>query len=99
MKRPPRRKSHPTRIGGIVEQVLAEAGLLTAVREQQAGQEWPTYAGERIAAVTECVSVERGVLHIRVKSAAWRNELIYIKPMLLSRARQVCGTITDIIFS
>jgi len=89
----------PERIGSLVESLLAERGYLAICREQDILRRWKELAGERIAAVTECVAVERGVVHVRVQSAPWRNELVYLKPMLLARVRAQCETIRDIIYS
>lgn len=93
------KKSSPQKIGSIVEQVLANSGLLAVCREQDILRRWGELVGDRIAAVTECTRTERGVLYVHVRSAPWRNELVYLKPMLLARVRAECSTIRDIIFS
>ncbi len=89
----------PERIGGIVESLLAARGYLTICREQDVKRRWDEFVGERVAAVTECTSVERGTVHVRVRTASWRNELVYMKEMLLARLRSECASIKDIIFS
>ena len=98
MSRPARRSS-PERMGPILEALLADAGYLAACREQDIVRMWPELVGERIAAATECMSAERGIVHVQVRSAAWRNELMYLKPMLLARLRSQCTTIKDIVFA
>jgi predicted nucleic acid-binding Zn ribbon protein len=94
-----RRGSSPEQIGGLVESLLADSGYLAVCREHDIVRRWAELAGDRIAAATECQSVERGVVRVRVHSAPWRNELMYLKPMLLSRLKANCATITDIVFS
>ncbi len=94
-----RRQSGPEQIGGLVESLLADSGYLAVCREHDVVRRWEELAGQRIAAATECCSVERGVVRVRVYSAAWRNELMYLKPMLLSRLKAECSSITDIIFT
>jgi len=94
-----RRTSAPEPIGGLVESLLSSSGYLAVCREHDVVRRWSELAGDRIANATECTSVERGVVSVRVRSAAWRNELIYLKPMLLSRLKAQCPSITDIVFT
>ncbi len=89
----------PQRIGGIVESVLAEHGYLTICREHDILRRWGELVGERIAGVTECSRVENGTLYVRVKSAAWRSELVYLKETLLAKLRAECASIHEIVFS
>jgi predicted nucleic acid-binding Zn ribbon protein len=94
-----RKRRPPERIGAIVESILAERGYLSICKEQEAVRRWPDFVGERLAAVTECTGAERGVLYVRVRSAAWRNELPYLKEELLANVRKECNSIRDIVFS
>jgi predicted nucleic acid-binding Zn ribbon protein len=94
-----RKKRVPERIGGIVESLLADRGYLAICREQDVARRWPELVGERIAKATECTRVERGKVYVHVLTASWRNELVYLKQMLLARLRSECSTINDIIFS
>lgn len=93
-----KKRKTPERIGGIVESLLARHGYLATCREQDIVRRWDDLVGERIAQVTSCVGVEEGVVRVRVESAAWRNELVYLKEMLLARLRTECNTIKDICF-
>jgi predicted nucleic acid-binding Zn ribbon protein len=88
----------PQRVGQILEEVLSERGYLTACREQQAARMWPEIVGRRVAEHSECTEAEGGILRVRVESAAWRQELIYLKHELLARIRKQCDSITDILF-
>jgi predicted nucleic acid-binding Zn ribbon protein len=88
----------PEPIGSLLDALLAEHGYLAICKEQDILLRWKELAGERIAAVTECTTVERGVVHVRVQSAPWRNELVYLKPMLLARLRAQCEGIKDIVY-
>jgi len=88
----------PERIGAVVESYLAQRGLLAICREQEALAAWPSLVGPQIAAASEGVRVERGVLYVRARSAAWRQELAYLKPQLLDKVRAKCATLSDIVF-
>jgi predicted nucleic acid-binding Zn ribbon protein len=90
----------PEKIGSILDAVLGERGYLTPCREWDVVRRWPDIAGRKLASVTECSRVENGVLYVRVASAAWRQEVSYLKQRLLDAIAQEtpCGSITDIVF-
>jgi predicted nucleic acid-binding Zn ribbon protein len=92
-------RRYPQKIGSIVENFLSEYGYLTACKEQDVARQWPEIVGERVAAVSVCQRTERGVLYVRVTSAAWRHELVYMKGEILARVHQRCDSIVDIVFS
>jgi predicted nucleic acid-binding Zn ribbon protein len=89
----------PERVGSILEGILAERGYLSICKELPIQQRWPEIAGEQIAAVTVCDRVENGVVYVRVSSAPWRQELVYLKQQLLEKIKKECMTISDIVFS
>jgi len=70
-------------IGDLLEKYLAVSGLGDAMKDISVIEAWGDIVGERVAGVTECVSLEDGVLSVRVKSAAWRQELAYMKGDLI----------------
>jgi predicted nucleic acid-binding Zn ribbon protein len=93
-------KHRPEQIGSILETVLGERGYLTPCREWDVVRRWPGLVGPKLASVTECDRVENGVLYVRVASAAWRQEISYLKQRLLDTIAQEtpCGSISDIVF-
>ena len=94
------RKNPPEKIGTIVDAILSERGYLVECRELGVVRAWPSLVGEQLARVAECTRVERGVLFVRVTSAAWRQEISFMKQLLLSKIRMDtgCSTIKDIVF-
>jgi predicted nucleic acid-binding Zn ribbon protein len=90
-------KRKPESIGAILESVLLQGGYLTACREQEVVQQWPTLVGEAVAAVTQCSRVENGIVYVRVSTAPWRQELSYMKGALLKKIRSQCETIREIV--
>jgi hypothetical protein len=93
-------KNPPEKIGAIVDAILSQRGYLKECKELGVVRAWPTLVGEQLACVTECTNVERGVLFVRVSSAVWRQEISFMKQILLSKIRMEtdCSTITDIVF-
>ena len=96
-----REKSTPQGIGQIVWNVLRSRGYEKAVKEQMVVQSWGEIVGERIALEAKAVSVENGAVFVHVPSAAWRNELTFLKADLLKKIHDFTGkqVIQDIIFT
>jgi hypothetical protein len=78
-------KNPPEKIGCIVDSVLSERGYLAQCRELGVVRVWASLVGERLSRITECTRVERGVLFVRVTSAAWRQEISFMKQILAPR--------------
>ena len=93
-------RSKPQKIGAILEGFLSETGYLAVCKEYDILRRWPERVGERVAEATACDRVEDGVLYVRASSAAWRQELSYLKHRILGkiRASTECTTLRDIIF-
>lgn len=90
----------PEKIGGLIESFLSVHGYLGGIREQQALIEWNKIVGEQVALHTECQSVEDGILYVKTSSAAWRQELSFMKPSLIQKIREhtKSSTLRDIVF-
>ncbi|MBD3390388.1 MAG: DUF721 domain-containing protein [Chitinivibrionales bacterium] len=93
-------RKEPQKLGSILEGVLSQRGYLSVCREGQIRERWTQIVGERVAAVSECRGVENGILYVRVPSAAWRQEISFLKQRILSRIRTEtqCRTVKDIVF-
>lgn len=94
------KKEQPESLCDILGAVLKVKGLDVACKEWDVVSDWKLIAGERIADVTECDRVEKGVLYVKVMSASWRQELFYLKDEIKkSILRETgCDTIKDIVF-
>jgi len=88
----------PQKIGTVVEALLARHGYLAVCREHEVIRRWPEIAGAAIARVSVCTAVENGTARVRVCSAAWRQELSYMKTALLANIRGISESVTDIVF-
>jgi predicted nucleic acid-binding Zn ribbon protein len=87
-------------LGDVLTTLLADKGLLSTARETDVMNRWFDIVGERIAKESQCTEVREGVLYVRVKAAAWRQEISFYKADILSQIREKsrCTTITDIVF-
>jgi predicted nucleic acid-binding Zn ribbon protein len=84
--------SRPTSIATLVAGVLADAGIADRVAQASVVPEWGSLVGERIAAVTEPLSVgQDGTLWVAVASHAWMTELSLLEPELLRALNAVPG--------
>lgn len=90
----------PEKIDSILGDILSERGYLTICKEYEVVAKWKEIVGKKISEVTECSRVENGIIYVKVFSAAWRQEIVYLKPQLLSQIKRQtdCTTITDIVF-
>ncbi len=80
------------RIGSIMHKLLGELGIERPVQRYQALLLWPEVVGERISEVTEANRLRNGKLFIRVKNAAWRNELVFYKEELVQKMNRKLGS-------
>ena len=62
-------------INTIINGFLKNSGLSSGVNQQKAIDVWNDVVGKSIAENTEVLSVEHGVLFIRVSSSSWSQEL------------------------
>ncbi len=59
----------------LLQQFLRSSPLAEGLQRQQALEIWPEIVGKLIAAHSEAVSLVGGVLHVRVDSSVWAQEL------------------------
>lgn len=88
------------RIDGIVDKTIDVLGLRKKMKEVSSMSVWPQVAGEAIASKTRPRRVKGSRLWVEVSSSAWMNELLYLKPTLISRINKSLGenVIKDIVF-
>ncbi len=77
--------------GEILESVLANLGLAGRLREREALALWPEIVGPEIARRSKALRIRDGVLCIRMDSAAWSQELLFLKTKILERFDEVFG--------
>jgi predicted nucleic acid-binding Zn ribbon protein len=76
-------------VGEAIESYLGRAGLRNRVQQAGVVNEWAELVGSQLAKVTEPESVDQdGTLWVRVKSAAWIQELQLMSPTILKELAQ-----------
>jgi len=95
-----KKKKVPENVGSILDSILLERGYYAICKEYEIMAKWDAIVGPRLAKVTECSNIDEGILYVKVASAPWRQELIYLKGQLFSRIQKEtgCTTIKDIVF-
>jgi predicted nucleic acid-binding Zn ribbon protein len=97
-----KRGGNPVRIGNSIDAMLEQwlPGFHVVCKEWEVVERWHEIATGRLSEVTKCSRVEDGVLYVEVLSAAWRQDLIYLKDPLKEAIKRVtgCDTIKDIVF-
>lgn len=94
MSKARRRRRRRTTPEGSREALLAtfkKMGLSDQVRKLQIFALWGSVVGPRIAKRTEPFTFSRGVLTLKVQSAAWQNELTYLEEDLLKKINTAVG--------
>jgi len=94
------KKSGPRNIGTVLETLISELGIEKKIKGHQVVALWEEIVGEKIAKVTEAHKVDDGVLFVKVKNSAWRNELtmkkLEIIKMINDKVKR--NTVSDIVF-
>jgi predicted nucleic acid-binding Zn ribbon protein len=67
----------PQRLGSVLDGLIERYGYRERLDAARAVEAWPEVAGEAVAAQTEQVWMRHGVLHVKVRSAAWRHHLSF----------------------
>lgn len=90
----------PETLGNILIDLLRKLGIESKVKEHEAILKWPKIVGERISDVTKAEKTVDGILFVKVKNNAWRNELLFLKRELLTKLDETIGVgvIKDIRF-
>ncbi len=89
-----------SQIGEILKKALQSAGIAERLEKQTAITAWPEIVGRTLAENAIPIKIEKDTLIVRAKSAAWRNELIFLKPQILAKIAERIGEdkIKDIVF-
>lgn len=88
-------------LGEVIREILKRYRLEDHLEETRMVGLWPGVCGKMIASHTTAVSVKGGVMHVKLDSAALRQELQYRKAKLVKMMNAAAGreVISEIIFS
>jgi predicted nucleic acid-binding Zn ribbon protein len=77
--------------GGALQQMLQASGLGFLLHETRLRERWEEVVGGPAAKVAALESLKDFVLHVKVESATWRNELHYQRDAIRAKANAVLG--------
>jgi len=92
------RKTGPQPIANILEGALRQYGLHERFTERSVLSRWSEIVGEEVAAHSQAIDIENGVLILAAEHGAWRHELTMLMPMIIEKFNKLCGpeTVTKI---
>jgi predicted nucleic acid-binding Zn ribbon protein len=90
-----------SRIGELLHRALRGSPLAEGIQRQQALEIWPDVVGAAIAAHSEAVSLDHGVLCVRVDGSVWAQELTMLQAQIKAAfaERLGDGAVTNIRFT
>ena len=95
-------KRYPVKIRGLIGELMQRWTLQAQQQGQLLGKAWLAAVGEKVAAHSQPVRLSGSRLIVAVESAAWMNELTYLKESIKIRAKKSFSeqgiTVEDIIF-
>ena len=71
-----------------LKESLKRSGLYQGIKSIKVLEVWPIVVGKKIANKTEATFINKGVLHIKVFNAAWRQELQLQKREILKKINE-----------
>ena len=78
-------------MGGLVAAVIADLGLTEKLTDYQTRQVWAEAVGPTLAAQTRPLQLRHGKMEVAVPSAAWRNQLIFMKGDIIAKINHSMG--------
>ncbi len=84
------RKS-PTRLGPLLNGILARMGLGYTLDGWKIVMAWPEIVGDKIAEVSKAIRYENDTLLVSVPDASWRQELLLDMDRILEEIHAVPG--------
>lgn len=88
-KRP--RMPYPRPLGDIARVEFSTLGLAERLREAEIWRLWPEVVGDAVSARATPVRIIKGVLTIAVSSGPWKQELNFLKSMMIEKLNERLG--------
>ncbi|MBD5215390.1 MAG: DUF721 domain-containing protein [Bacteroidales bacterium] len=85
------KRSEPMRIGEVITQMIEATGLRPELNRRSIESAWPTVVGKHIAAYTASVRVVERTLYVDVRSASLKEELMYLRELLVKQLNEHVG--------
>lgn len=84
-------QNQPQPLGSVLADLVERYGYRERLDAARAVEAWPEVVGEAIANVTDQVWMRNGVLHVKVRSAAWRHQLQFQRAEWRARMNEHLG--------
>lgn len=85
------REREPQGMRELLERFMSSAGMAPRMEFARLAASWPEAVGDLIAAHSEPISLERGVLTVRADSAVWASELKLLGNQVAAAAGRFLG--------
>lgn len=83
------RGGRPQTLGEVLSSFLKRRGLLQEMLDREVITKWDDLVGPTIAREAKPIKIERGILWIGVNNAPQANQLLYLKPKLIERIKEL----------
>ena len=85
-------RGQPQPLSAVLADLVDRYGYRERLDAARAVEAWPVVVGPAIAGVTEQVWMRHGVLHVKVRSSAWRHQLQFQRPQWRARMNEHLGS-------
>ena len=75
----------------VLDQIFRDPKLRAYFIEGAVTGVWARAVGDQIAAISKPVAFKDGILHVKVDSASWRNELSMMSPQITMKINELLG--------
>ena len=75
-----------------IKKAISESGFERAIQQEKAVSVWGNVVGDVVSKVTDAISVDKGVLVVKTKSATWRQELYMQKKDIIDKINKKIGS-------
>jgi predicted nucleic acid-binding Zn ribbon protein len=75
-----------------IQKAIVESGFERAIQQEEAVFIWGDVVGDVVSKVTNAISVDKGVLVVKTKSATWRQELYMQKKDIIDKINKKIGS-------
>ncbi len=80
--------SEAKRLDEIIKEFTKEESVSSRLRAYQVVGEWEKIVGPLISRNTEISRIENGILFVKASNSTWRNELVFMKPVIMRKIRE-----------
>ncbi len=79
------------KIGDVLSRTLKHLGLTQRLNEADVVRLFPEIVGAKIAEKAHAVSINKGILRVKVSSAVWRQELNFTRVEMIEKLNAALG--------